>query len=97
MLIPEGQWTEEDSVAARDIFKTKVWSKMLAIMLMNKPKIDAATKDERYDQSLKRQTWEECLDMFAAFTAIETVKEERGLQQVDMSEFSSSKKFEQVI
>jgi hypothetical protein len=88
--LPEN-WTTDDAVKARAIFGSPTWAKMIAIMMSNgnRPRIEGNTKDERYDSSLKRQTWEDCLNTFTIFSLTTDPMPEDELQQVDPSKFSS--------
>jgi hypothetical protein len=99
MIYPEGTWTEADDVAARDIFKTSTWQKMIAIMKLNRPKVSNNPSDSVVArEAIGAQKWDDCIDMFANFanlSAAESIEDE--LEQPDMSKPLSSKRFERVI
>jgi hypothetical protein len=76
-------WTKDDAVAARDFFGTQTWSKILQIMQVRQPKIAGKDRDERFENAIRRETWENCLNSFAAFT--QDVIEDEEFEQPDMS------------
>jgi hypothetical protein len=95
LRFPEGVWTKEDSVAARDFFlRSQAGQKLLQIMKFNSPKIDLhAPRDTKYDQSIAKQTWEEGVDALAEFTVDRDEQTGETLPQHDFSTISGEKKF----
>jgi hypothetical protein len=65
---PENFWTPDDAVKARDYFGSTSGQKMISLMKSNTPKIEGKDRDERYDASIKMQTWNEAIDSLAEFT-----------------------------
>jgi len=94
---PEGLWTKEDSVSARDFFqRSQAGQKLLQIMLLNKPKIDIeASRDTKYDQSVARQVWEQSVNALAEFTGNFDEQQAEILPQHDFSHISGEQKFEE--
>lgn len=91
LSFPEGIWTNDDAVAARDFFtRSKTGRKIVEIMQLNRPKVDLdAPKDTKYDQSIAMQTWEGAVNALSEFTQAVDEQQEEVMPQIDFNNQSN--------
>lgn len=86
-MFPEGKWTNDDAVKARDFFsRSSTGRKIIEVMQLNRPKVDLdAPKDTKYDQSIAMQTWEGAVNALSEFTLGVDEETEATLPQIDFN------------